>query len=87
MSDTDIVERLRAPGWFCEDDLLIAADEIERLRKERDEARRELCRDEAFIRLQPHRVHRNSEEVVRMAKEISVERGWDCFKENANGYR
>lgn len=37
--EPDIVERLRAPGWFCEDDLLIAAAEIERLRKELDEAR------------------------------------------------
>ena len=65
------------------------ADEIERLRKERenilaelDAARREACRGEAMLRLQRHRVHRESEEVVRMAKEIAVERGWDCFKES-----
>jgi chromosome segregation ATPase len=65
--------------------------EIERLRKERDEARRELCaarrelcRNEAIIRLQRHRVHRDSEDVVGLAKEIAVERGWDCFKENSN---
>ena len=62
---------------------LLAADEIERLRKERDEARREVCRGEAMLRLQRNRVHRESEEVVRMAKEIAVERGWDCFKENS----
>jgi len=61
-----------------------AADEIERLRKERDEARREVCRGEAMLRLQRNRVHRESEEVVRMAKEIAVERGWDCFKENTD---
>jgi len=60
-----------------------SADEIERLRKERDEARREVCRGEAMLRLQRNRVHRESEEVVRMAKEIAVERGWDCFKENS----
>lgn len=61
------------------------------LRKERDEARRELCaarrelcRNEAIIRLQRHRVHRDSEDVVGLAKEIAVERGWDCFKENSN---
>ena len=66
-----------------------AADEIERLRAERDEARRELCaarrelcRNEAIIRLQRNRVHRDSEDVVGLAKEIAVERGWDCFKDN-----
>ena len=70
------------------DMLRAAADEIERLRTERDEARRELCaarrelcRNEAIIRLQRHRVHRDSEDVVGLAKEIAVERGWDCFKE------
>ena len=56
---------------------------VEQLRKERDEARRELCRNEAIIRLQRHRVHRDSEDVVGLAKEIAVERGWDCFKENS----
>ena len=63
--------------------------EIMRLQRERDEARRELCaakrelcRNEAIIRLQRHRVHRDSEDVVGLAKEIAVERGWDCFKDN-----
>ena len=60
----------------------LQGNEIERLRNERDEARRELCRDEAIIRLQRNRVHRDSEDVVGLAKEIAVERGWDCFKEN-----
>lgn len=61
-------------------------DVIRKLRKERDEARRELCaarrelcRSEAIIRLQRHHVHRDSEDVVGLAKEIAVERGWDCF--------
>lgn len=54
------------------------------LEKERDEARREFCRNEAIIRLQRHRVHRDSEDVVGLAKEIAVERGWDCFKEDTN---
>ena len=61
-----------------------SALERERLTAERDEARREVCRGEAMLRLQRNRVHRESEDVVRMAKEISVERGWDCFKENTN---
>ena len=68
----------------------LLTEECRELEKERDEARRELCaarrelcRDEAIIRLQRHRVHRDSEDVVGMAKEIAVERGWDCFKENS----
>ena len=74
----------------------LLTEECRELEKERDEARRELCaakrelcaakrelcRDEAIIRLQRHRVHRDSEDVVGLAKEIAVERGWDCFKEN-----
>ena len=71
---------VHGPSPICQE----AADEIERLRKERDEARREVCRGEAMLRLQRNRVHRESEEVVRMAKEIAVERGWDCFKENTD---
>ena len=43
-----------------------AADEIERLRRERDEARREACRgfDPCF------------------PEQIAKQRGWDCFKED-----
>ena len=63
----------------------LLTEECRELEKERDEARRELCRNEAIIRLQRHRVHRDSEDVVGLAKEIAVERGWDCFKENTNG--
>ena len=36
-----------------------------------------------IIRLQRNRVHRDSEDVVGLTKEISVERGWDCFKKNS----
>ena len=81
----DILRRLRNAPWTTADDCNAAASEIERLRKERDEARRAACKGEAIIRLQRNRVHRDSEEVVRMTKEISVERGWDCYKENTNG--
>ena len=48
-----------------------AADTIDRLRAERDEARRELCRNEANhlpTMADPHREARR--------------RGWDCFKED-----
>ena len=67
----------------------LLAQKCREMEKERDEARRELCaarrelcRNEAIIRLQRNRVHRDSEDVVGMAKEIAVERGWDCFKDN-----
>ena len=45
-----------------------AADEIERLRAERDEARREVC--ELLYNRQGG-----------WPKEHAIERGWDCFKE------
>ena len=60
--------------------------EIERLEQrkakilaELDAARREVCSNQAMLRMQRHYVHRESEEVVLKAKEISVEYGWDCF--------
>ena len=52
-----------------------AIKEIERLRKERDEARREVCR------LQPY-AHATAEPGI--AKDHAAYRGWDCFKENTN---
>ena len=81
LEGTALIERLRKEAfalaaWSCR--------EIDRITAERDEARRKVCRGEAMLRLQRNRVHRESEEVVRMAKEIAVERGWDCFKENNN---
>ena len=51
-----------------------AADEIERLRAERDEARREVCNmNETGLRM-------NESDKKREAKR----RGWDCFKEHAD---
>ena len=53
--------------------MLAAADEIEQLRKERDEARREVCgMNESGLRM-------NDSDKQREAKR----RGWDCFKEGA----
>ena len=76
MSDpTDIVEYLRKNAVFnYKDTYLKAADEIERLRKERDEARREVCNmNESGLRM-------NDSDKQREAKR----RGWDCFKEITN---
>ena len=54
----------------------LRGNEIERLRKERDEARREVCRDEAY---------RPSPSPPCTANQVADRRGWDCFKENDNG--
>ena len=50
-----------------------AADEMERLRKERDHARRLLCEDESYN-------HTSG----RTPREVADDRGWDCFKEDTN---
>ena len=47
---------------------------VEQLRKERDEARREVCREVAG-RLDPL-------EVDITPSKTAEERGWDCFKDN-----
>ena len=52
--------------------LRAAADEIERLRAERDEARRRYC----FAMAE----HGEQAEAQQTAKD----EGWDCFKENTN---
>lgn len=73
MSDPDIVTRLREAdgGYFMRQMFTEAADEIERLRAERDEARREVCSmNETGLRM-------NKSDKKREAKR----RGWDCFKE------
>ena len=72
MSD-DIVERLRKNAVFNYRDTYIeAADEIERLRAERDEARRSYCYATG-----------NGEE--QRAINVAHSKGWDCFKEDTNG--
>jgi len=61
---------VHGPSPICQE----AADEIERLRAERDEARREVCElrtDIGFSRpLKPYLI------------EFAASRGWDCFKED-----
>jgi hypothetical protein len=53
----------------------LQGNEIERLRNERDEARREVCRDEAY---------RPSPSPPCTANQVANRRGWDCFKDNTN---
>lgn len=73
----DIVARLRALAaefpslnGIMDNEFANAADEIERLRKERDEARRIICQDESY----------NHKSGVT-PREVAIDRGWDCFKE------
>lgn len=69
----DIVDRLMLKPplhTLTSYELVEAANEITRLRKERDEARREVCQWE-------HHWDKTSSEQYYADK-----RGWDCFKEN-----
>lgn len=62
----DIVPRLRDYINRDDNDIAEAAAYIERLRKERDEARREILES-----LHPD-----------LRESYAAARGWDCFKEN-----
>lgn len=79
MSTHDITARLRALALefpainrIMDCEWTNAADEIKRLRAERDEARREVC---DFCESGDEW---NTPEVAR---QIAAERGWDCYKE------
>ena len=72
MSERDIVDELREiqrmnTTLHGAQMAARAADEIERLRAERDEARRWICRDR-----ETHSIS---------AQEMADANGWDCFKE------
>jgi hypothetical protein len=66
-----IAKMMEDGNWYSSAKVVLAAaDEIERLRAERDEARREICESVA--------AHAPSVN----AKQWAQERGWDCFKED-----
>ena len=44
--------------------------EVAKAEAERDEARRQACRDDLHVRMG-----------IYTAKEFAIKRGWDCFKE------
>ena len=77
--EPDIVERLRNYNICSDTDVDEAADEIERLRKERDEARRMLCEEWAQQDGLPldWQGRRGAEGMAEFVK-------WDCFKENTD---
>jgi len=60
----------QAERW--EDDALRLMKERNDALKERDEARREVCRDEAY---------RPSSSPPCTANQVANRRGWDCFKQ------
>jgi hypothetical protein len=55
----------------------LQGNEIERLRNERDEARRMVCEKEETLGCDERGVPRNGS-----ARDHAKRRGWDCFKEN-----
>jgi len=72
----DLFDRMRAESDWLKAELTLRA-EIERLRNERDEARRLYCI--AFQEITENLGEKNTTE------SIAEEMGWDCFKENTNG--
>ncbi len=94
----DIVPRLRDHTNRDDNDIAEAAAYIERLRAERDEARKMCCELEArIIVLEEDRRDTSNKfgtnpcsEIIlpdyplaREPKEIAKQKGWDCFKDNA----
>jgi len=71
---TDPLNRMRAESDWLKTELALRA-EIERLRKERDEARRKICEMEAECIVYP----------PCSPQQYAVRMGWDCFKENSDG--
>ena len=76
----DIVERLRNYNTCSDTDVDEAADEIERLRKERDELRCEVCDWVGNHFKEP------PQDVAKRNGWNCFDTGvWDCYKENTNG--
>lgn len=76
MTEVDIVERLRNYNTCSDTDVDEAADEIERLRKERDEARRIACEMEERVGCDDSGCPKNG-----LARDHAKRRGWDCWEE------
>jgi len=78
------IDRLRTQLEMWQDGNIMADShraELAQRTAERDEARRALCMSEAIDRL--HDAHPNEPisrcASIRIANEIAVDRGWDCF--------
>jgi hypothetical protein len=87
--ESDIVEQLREEGFVThmarlprESKILhAAADEIERLRAERDEARRSCCEYAAIVDGADTADGMESGRFYEIAMKYMKDRRWDCFKE------
>jgi len=87
MERNDILTRLRRftannADWPT---IANAADEIERLRKERDEARRSCCEYAAIVDGADTADGMESGRFYEIAMKYMKDRGWDCFKEDSRG--
>lgn len=80
--NNDIVARLRSTGGLDARLLCAAADEIERLRAERDEARRSCCEYAAIVDGADTADGMESGRFYERAMKYMKDRGWDCFKED-----
>ena len=67
------IERLREQLRLANIDNFNTTAEVDRLRAERDEARRIACEKEAWLRRENGSARDHAERM-----------GWDCFKENTN---
>ena len=76
----DIVPRLRDYINRDDNDIAEAAAYIERLRKERDEARRIACKMEERLGCDDSGCPKNG-----LAGDHAKRMGWDCFKDNPTG--
>lgn len=86
MESNDIVTRLREVpngiGGYFYKTTQQAADEIERLRAERDEARRSCCEYAAIVDGADNTEGMESGRFHEVAMRYMKERNWDCFKED-----
>ena len=74
LEGTHLIECLRSQ-------LKDVTEEMERLRSERDEARRQYCRGFTDFCPNPAHDHLSLEDA---AVEVAKSFGWDCFKENTD---
>jgi len=78
----DIVPRLRDHINRDDNDIAEAAAYIERLRAERDEARRSCCEYAAIVDGADTTEGMESGRFYEIAMKYMKDRGWDCFKED-----
>ena len=80
---SEIVNRLRKNSECLAPSIMLeAADTIERLRAERDEARRSCCEYAAIVDGADTTEGMESGRFYKIAMNYMKDRGWDCFKES-----